>query len=84
MKQPNPERLVVTEGIPITVHSAEGRGGEGRGGEEKEREEREGRRGGERRRNLVMPKCVVYMILWYACKFVFKNMVWYVCVQACN
>ena len=26
MKQPNPERLVVTDGIPITVHSAVGVG----------------------------------------------------------
>ena len=41
MKQPNPERLVVTEGIPITVHSAKGGGREG-GGERK----REGRRRG--------------------------------------
>ena len=34
MKQPNPERLVVTElgNIPITVHSATRGGGGGRGG----------------------------------------------------
>ena len=47
MKQPNPERLVVTEGIPITVHSAGeggregGRKGEGEGVGYTKEEERE-------------------------------------------
>ena len=42
MKQPNPDRLVVTEGIPITVHSAVEGGRRGR-----ERREKEGGREGE-------------------------------------
>ena len=45
MKQPNPDKFVVTEGIPITVHSA-GREREGGGREE----EREGGRGEGRER----------------------------------
>ena len=50
MKHPNPERLVVTDGIPITVHSA-------REGEEGGKEERGRREGGVRAGQGIKPHC---------------------------